>query len=114
MAARLVSHLRSHSIAYVALFVALSGSAYAVTAGKNTVRSKSIKNGEVRSLDIQDAGVASVDLAPGAVTAENLAPGAVKAENLDPGAVGARGFAKVLSNGNVVSGRGVAGVTHSG
>jgi hypothetical protein len=114
MSARLLSHLRSHAIAYLALFVALSGSAYAVTAPKNSVRSKSIKNGEVRSIDLQDNGVASTDIQDGGVGSADLADGAVEVGDLDPGAVGARGFAKIAANGNVIASRNLAGVQHTG
>ncbi len=60
---RLRNHLRGNVVAYLALFFALSGGAYAVTAPKSTVTSKSIKDGQVRK----------PDLANGAVTAAKLA-----------------------------------------
>lgn len=49
MAKRIGQHLRGNVVAYVALFFALGGSAYAVTAlDRNSVRSKHIKNGQVK------------------------------------------------------------------
>ena len=57
MSARIRSHLRSHVIAYLALFVALSGTAIAA-APRNSVTSKSIKNGGVHMVDL---GANSVD-----------------------------------------------------
>jgi hypothetical protein len=123
MSARLRSHVRNNVIGYLALFVALSGSAYAVTAPRNSISSKSIRNGQVRSPDLQDNGVAGIDLQDGGVQSGDiqdggvqsidLAPGAVQATNLAAGAIGAPGFARISSSGSVLSGRGVAGVTHT-
>jgi hypothetical protein len=124
MAARLRSHVRGNVIGYLALFVALSGSAYAATAAKkNSVVSKSIKNGQVRSVDLQDNGVTgvdlqengvqSVDIQDGGVQGVDLAPGSVDATSLAASAIGAPGFAKVASGGNVIDGRGVASVQHT-
>src|SRR5829696_10238916 len=39
-------------VAMIALIAALSGSALAVTAAKNSVKSKSIKNGQVKTKDL--------------------------------------------------------------
>src|SRR4051812_15136186 len=50
-------------VATIALFVALGGGAYAVGIGKNSVKSKHIKDGEVRSSDVQDGGIAAADVA---------------------------------------------------
>ena len=123
MLARLRSHLRSNVIGYLALFVALSGSAYAVTAPRNSVGSKSIRNGQVKSPDLHDNGVAGVDLQDngvqsrdiqdGGVQSVDLASGAVQSGNLAASAVGAPGFAKISSGGSIVSGRGVTGVAHT-
>ncbi len=123
MLGRLSRHVRSNVIGYLALFVALSGSAYAVTAPRNSVGSKSIRNGQVKSQDLQDNGVAGVDLQDngvqsadiqdGGVQSVDLAPGAVQPGNLAAAAIGAPGFAKISSGGTVVSGRGVTGVAHT-
>jgi hypothetical protein len=51
MSGRIRSHLRSNVIAYLALFAALSGTAIAA-APRNSVNSKSIKNGAVHKEDI--------------------------------------------------------------
>lgn len=53
-------------LSFVALFVALSGVAHAGL-GKNTIKSKQIKDGTIQA----------VDIAPGAVTKEKLAPDAL-------------------------------------
>lgn len=113
MPARLVSHIRGHFVAYVALFVALGGSAYAVTAPKNSVRSKSIKNGQVKSIDLQDGGVQSPDIQDGGVGSAELQNGGVQPADLAPDAIGALGFARISANGNLSRSRGVVGVEHT-
>jgi hypothetical protein len=52
----------SHStvIAYLALFVALGGTAYAL--GVNSVKSKHIKNGAVRSVDVGNDRLTGTDV----------------------------------------------------
>ena len=53
------NHLRSHAIGYVAIFIALTGTAVAA----NTVRSEDIVNGQVKTEDISNAnGVRSADV----------------------------------------------------
>ena len=58
MRRRLLAHVRSNVIGYVALFIALGGSAYAVNGslpGKNTVGSADIIDGEVKTSDIAES-----------------------------------------------------------
>ena len=70
--------LRSHVsfanvIAMVALFVALSGTSYAVSKvgakdiRKNAVRAKHIKKSQVRGKQIKNRSITSADLAPGVI-----------------------------------------------
>ena len=123
MSATLRSHLRGNAVGYLALFVALSGSAYAAhVAGKNTVSSKSIRNGQVKSVDLQDNGVLTGDIQDGAVQSGDvqdggiqgidLAPGAIGPANLAADAIGAPGFARV-SGTTANPSRGVVGVQHA-
>jgi hypothetical protein len=49
-------------VALLALFIALSGTAHAATAARNSVASKSIRTGAVQSSDIKDNGVKGVDV----------------------------------------------------
>jgi hypothetical protein len=51
-------------MATLAVFIALGGGAYAVTAGKNTVTSKSIRTGAVKSEDVQNYGLKAIDIDP--------------------------------------------------
>jgi len=49
-------------ISLIALFAALGGGAYAASVKKNTVTSKSIKDGQVRSQDVADDGLTGTDI----------------------------------------------------
>lgn len=85
------------AIGCVALFMALTGSAFAVGLAKNSVRSPQIVDGTIRTVDLHDGAVNSAkvadksltanDLAPSSVTAEQLAPNAVESEKIAPNAV---------------------------
>jgi hypothetical protein len=56
-------HIRSNIVGYVALFVALSGVAYAANAvPKNSVSSSSIKTGAVKSSDVGDEALTGTDV----------------------------------------------------
>jgi hypothetical protein len=61
---RITNHLKSNLVAYLALFCALGGSAYA--AGKIT--SKQIAPGAVKSKQVKDGTITSTDLASGVIT----------------------------------------------
>ena len=69
-------------IATLALFLALGGSAYAVTAGKNTVTSKSIVKGAVKTADIANKAVSSKKLKPGAVPTNAISSNSINADKL--------------------------------
>jgi hypothetical protein len=69
-------------IALLALFVALSGSAYAIHLGKNAVKTKNIKNGAVIESKLAGGSVSSAKLAGGSVSSAKLAPGALRAAGL--------------------------------
>jgi hypothetical protein len=74
----------AHVIALIALFVALGGSAYAVTAGKNTVKSRSIAKGAVKTSDIANKAVSAAKLKPGAVPANAIAANSIDSGKLGP------------------------------
>jgi hypothetical protein len=103
-------------VALIALFIALGGPAQAkkVILGKNTVTSRSVKNGSlakadlsktaikslertptnsVRSAQIVDGQVLAPDIGAGAVTGAALAPGSVTASKLAPDSIGASSVA---------------------
>ena len=72
MSGRVRRHLRSHVIAYLALFVALSGTAIAA-APRNSVTSKSIKNGGVQKVDLGANAVDSSKVQDGSLTGDDVA-----------------------------------------
>lgn len=71
-------------IATIALFLALGGSAYAVSLGKNSVKSKNIAKGAVRTADIHNKAVSAAKLRPGAVPSNAIATNSVTATQLGP------------------------------
>jgi hypothetical protein len=83
----------AHLIALLALFVALSGSAYAIHLGKNAVKTRNIKN----------SAITEAKLAPGSVTAGKLGVGAVDANALGAGAVDASALGAIVVRSKVVS-----------
>jgi|RhiMetStandDraft_4_1073278.scaffolds.fasta_scaffold71431_2 hypothetical protein len=102
MGRRILRHLRSHVIAYLALFFALTGTAMALP-GTNSVDSGDIINGQVKSVDIanekvntgdlQDNQVRSSDvrddtLTNGGLGAADLAPDSVGTSEIAPDSVG--------------------------
>ncbi len=88
---RIRRHLQSNAIAYIALFVALSGTAIALP-GKNKVKKNDIARGAVvgkaiaadavKQAKIRDAAVIASKLGPGAVTTPALLDNAVTAPKL--------------------------------
>lgn len=96
-------HLRSNVVGYLALFVALSGTAIALPA-TGTVFSDDIVNGEVKTKDISDTngvrsadvrdddlnggGLAAADLARESVARAEIATNAVRAEEIGTDSVG--------------------------
>src|SRR5262245_24913047 len=90
-------------VAYLALFVALSGTAMAVDgplAGQNTVGSEDIINSEVRTGDIGDAEVSGNDLAPDSVGSGKIVDRQVKNADLGLGA----------SSSNTIADGGIQGI----
>jgi hypothetical protein len=81
---RLIRHLRSNVIAYLALFLALGGTAYAVSLPSNSVGTKQLKNnavtqkklkrGAVTTAKVRDATLLKKDFAPGVLTGGPTGP----------------------------------------
>lgn len=87
-----VNHLKRHlsvanALSCLALFMALSGVAYAATLGKNAVKTKNIANGAVTTPKLKNGVVTAGKLADGSVIAAKIAPGNVTAGALGTGAV---------------------------
>jgi len=90
------SHLGRNLIAYLALFVALTGtSAYAA----NTVFSADIVNGEVKTPDLAAAAVADNKLGADAVSSAKVLDNSLKGDDIQESslALDLQGAAKVLS-----------------
>src|SRR5687767_14436093 len=65
MTGTISAHIRRNVVGYLALFVALGGTAWATNGplqGRNTVGSADILNGEVKAPDIGPSSVASADI----------------------------------------------------
>ncbi len=89
-----MKQLRKHltfanAISCVALFVALSGAAYAakVTLGNKAVKTRNLANGAVSTLKLRSGAVTTLKLRNGAVTGVKIAPGAVGSTQLADGGV---------------------------
>ena len=72
----------AHVISLIALFVALGGSAYAISLGKNAVKSKNIAKGAVKTSDLANKAVSRKKLKAGAVPASAIANNSIGAEQL--------------------------------
>lgn len=80
--------IRGNVLGLAAIFLALSGTAYAThPGGANTISSGDIIDNVVRSEDIRDGNVTSADLRTGSVVTGKLADGAVSTAKLADAAV---------------------------
>jgi hypothetical protein len=89
-----VEQLRKHltfanAISCIALFVALSGAAYAAkaTLGNKAVKTRNLANGAVTKLKLHRGAVTTLKLRDGAVTGAKIALGAVGSSQIANGAV---------------------------
>jgi hypothetical protein len=72
----------------ICLFLILGGGAYAAAKlGKDTVKSKQIKNGAVQAQDIADGAISVEKLADGSVTAAKIDGGSVTGGKIADGSV---------------------------
>jgi len=90
MSTKIRLHLRSNLIAYLALFIALGGTgAYAAQKlGKNSVKSKQIKDGGIKAKDIADGAVSAVKIGAGAVSPLVIEDGSITTAKLADGSIG--------------------------
>jgi hypothetical protein len=93
----------ANAISCIALFVALSGAAYAATTtlGKKSVKTQNLANGAVTTLKLKGGSVTTLKLRNGAVTGPKIGPGAVGAIAIAKGAV----RSEQLGGGVVTSGK---------
>jgi hypothetical protein len=95
--------LRSNVLGLVAIFIALSGTAYAVDGplpGQNQVGSEDIINGEVKTGDVGDLEIKAADIAPDSLGGGKIAERSVKNSDLGLGA----------SSSNTIADRGIQGI----
>jgi hypothetical protein len=101
---QLSKHLTfANAISCVALFVALSGAAYAAktTLGKKAVKTQNLANGSVTTLKLRGGSVTNLKLRNGAVTGPKIAPGAIGSSQIASGAI----RSEQLGGGVVTSGK---------
>lgn len=89
-----MKHLSKHLnfanvISCVALFVALSGAAYAAktTLGNKAVKTRNLANGSVNTLKLRNGAVTPLKIRNGAVTGAKIAPGAVGSTQILDGGI---------------------------
>ena len=110
MPGRVLKHIRGNAIAYLALFVALGGTAYSASKiGKNEVGTRQIKNGQVKSKDLAKNSVDDSKVRDGSLLGVDFASG-----QLPQGQPGQDGqdatnmFAWIRADGDLRFGSGVA------
>jgi hypothetical protein len=81
MSSSIAAHLRHNVVAYLALFFAFTGSAYAL--GRGEVKSKHIAANAVTSKHVKNGQIKAADLATGAVNAQKVAPNALTGDEID-------------------------------
>jgi hypothetical protein len=80
--------IRTNAIGLVALFVALSGTAIAASvAAKNSVTSKSIKNGAVTGKDVKDNGLKGTDVDESSLAGVPIADNSVTSAKVVDGSI---------------------------
>jgi hypothetical protein len=89
-----LKHLSKHltfanAISCIALFMALSGAAYAATTtlGKKSVKTQNLANGSVTALKLRGGSVTNLKLRDGAVTGTKIAPATIGSTQLAKGAI---------------------------
>lgn len=87
-ARRVLGHIKSNAVAYVALFFALTGSAAAVNAYQ--VRNSSIGTGAVNSRTIKNHGVGSIDIRHGAIRSKHVLDHSLRERDIATGAIDGR------------------------
>jgi hypothetical protein len=94
MGPRIRDHIRSNVIGYLALFIALSGTAYAVDGplpGQDQVGSADIINDDVQSVDIGNGSIATGDIRADAVVGGKILNGTVTGADVNEGTVNGSG-----------------------
>jgi hypothetical protein len=113
MHGKFASHIRTNIVGYLALFVALSGTAYAATAKRNSVATKSIRSGAVTNAKLATRSVDGSKVLDGSLTGADTQDASIQSADLAASAIGDPGFAIVSGSGSKSADRGVVGVQHT-
>jgi hypothetical protein len=103
----MLSYLRNQHAGLVALFLALTGTSYAVATG--SINSREIRNNTVKSRDIRNNSVTGRDLRNGRVSGRDLRNGSVSGSDLRDGAVAGADVADGSLGGADVANAGLTG-----
>ncbi|HET7053329.1 MAG TPA: hypothetical protein VFI09_05365 [Solirubrobacterales bacterium] len=101
---QLSKHLTfANAISCIALFVALSGAAYAAktTLGRKAVKTQNLANASVTALKLRGSAVTTPKIRNGAVSGAKIAPGAIGSSQIANGAI----RSEQLGGGVVTSGK---------
>jgi hypothetical protein len=107
MASKLKSNLSyANVMATVAVFLALAGVAGAASAllPKNSVRSKTIKNGQVKAVDLHKAAVTGSRIAPNAVTGAAVKDDSLTGADIDESSLKGLSPYATIPSGTTVTG----------
>jgi len=88
MSARISEHIRKNAYGILAVFIALTGTAYAVDGpnpGQNTIGSEDIIGNEVKSDDIGNGRIFNLDIADDVIQSGKIKDGTLAASDLSSG-----------------------------
>jgi hypothetical protein len=88
-------------VALLALFVALSGVAWAASVAKNSVTSKSIRNGQVKSADVKDGDLRSIDVRDGELGSADVRDNSLTGADIDEGTLSSPGIDGIAAGGDL-------------
>jgi hypothetical protein len=89
---RLVAHVRSQGVAYLALFMALGGTAYAASLPANSVGTKQLKTSAVTTAKVRSDAITTAKVEDATLQAQDFASGVLlRGPAGDPGPIGHEG-----------------------
>lgn len=116
----MIRHVRHNVVAYLALFVALGGTATAATLARNSVGNAQLKSNAVTSAKVKNRSLRAVDFRSGDLPRGKQGPTGAQGPAGPAGPQGAAGasaaslYAVVRADGTLIRGKGVANVSRSG
>ena len=96
MLSRIVDYCRRHHVGMLALFIALSGTAYAATLPRNSVGTRQLKRNAVVSSKVKDRSLLARDFRAGQLPAGPQGPQGAQGPTGPAGANGANGATNVV------------------